>query len=646
VKNDTAANAYWSVSYDSGMTFTNGTLTLTGTEWQVGPGLQIEQPATPAFVQQSNGAGEPTVVSLNSNPTIGNFLAFVALTGTTPPPASFEDFPLITSGIADGYYSGIYGDFATSTISPTLVAGGAVESFRCLYEYTNVASVVGQDPTIGVSGTITPLSGSFSLSETLPCVGLSMVLTSTTGTDGNEYYSTPPNAVIRDYFTTLPFVNQGFSTVELPFPKGAGQVNLNYTGSGGIILVYVNAPTLLMISGGLINYPEIYALPTTIENQGSIIGVARTFNAGAGLGYTTDGNIATLNNQGVLSIGGDTGSILLGPSLSMTGQTLNVQGIGTIDALIGTVSTSIATLNAGANISFSGTSPELTISSSGGSVSGTIGIEYAGTLYPTLAAGSNVTLTGSGATLTVSSSGGGGGTIGIEYAGTLYPTLAAGSNVTLTGSGATLSVSSSGGGGGGSTYPQIVQSARIVGGGTLALPNPPTIGNYLAVFVNQQSALANFDGIPLLQTVGSGTTQSFLFGQVATSTTPISEAIVGNGYICEVSGASSVSSNLVSIQQVTSGGTSNTWGFNFNVNANSVIFVMNAPFNGPVNDDAVFVAPLYAKWLTSGVLVGSQCYGFFVWEIECPTTQINQQFSFRTVAGQPSGTVAVLSLTT
>jgi hypothetical protein len=214
--------------------------------------------------------------------------------------------------------------------------------------------------------------------------------------------------VIRDYFTTLPFVNQGFSTVELPFPNGAGQVNLNYTGSAGIILVYVNAPTLLMISGGLINYPEIYALPTTIENQGSIIGVARTFNAGAGLGYTTDGNIATLNNQGVLSIGGDTGSILLGPSLSMTGQTLNVEGIGTIDALIGTVSTSIATLNAGANISFSGTSPELTISSSGGSVSGTIGIEYAGTLYPTIAAGANTTLTPGGSTLTVSASGGGG----------------------------------------------------------------------------------------------------------------------------------------------------------------------------------------------------------------------------------------------
>jgi hypothetical protein len=251
-------------------------------------------------------------------------------------------------------------------------------------------------------------------------------------------------------------------------------------------------------------------------------------------------------------------------------------------------------------------------------------------------AGANVSITGTSGglgTLAVLST----AASGFYYGGTLFTALAAGSNITLTPSGTTL-VASGAAGGGGVTYPQIVQSASIESGGTLVLPNPVTVGNYLAVFVNQDTALANFDGVPLLQTAGSATGQTFLFGQVATSTTSPSLAIAGNGYIAEISGSSSHASSVVTM------GAKNgeTIPGNTSVSGGSILLFATAPLGGSY-DDTVMVAPPGATWLASGQLTSGQAYGFGVYSVPCPATNANFQVALRT--GQNIPYAAVLELT-
>jgi hypothetical protein len=147
------------------------------------------------------------------------------------------------------------------------------------------------------------------------------------------------------------------------------------------------------------------------------------------------------------------------------GQYINLSvsnEIVTISSSIGVevAGTLFSTLAAGPNITLGGTSPDLTISSS-------IGVEVAGTLFPTLHAGANITFGGATPDLTISSSGGSAsGTLGVEYAGTLYPTLAAGTNIALTpGTGtaaSNLTISSSGGGGLGTNYYSKATSVQSI----------------------------------------------------------------------------------------------------------------------------------------------------------------------------------------
>jgi hypothetical protein len=111
--------------------------------------------------------------------------------------------------------------------------------------------------------------------------------------------------------------------------------------------------------------------------SGSSIG---TGNVTLGTGLTLTGTAnPTLANSGVVSFGGDSGAIVLGQSLAMSGQTLNVQGIGTIQAIVGASTQGASTLNSGTNITFSGTSPNLTISATAGGGSSALVIENQGT---------------------------------------------------------------------------------------------------------------------------------------------------------------------------------------------------------------------------------------------------------------------------
>jgi len=227
-----------------------------------------------------------------------------------------------------------------------------------------------------------------------------------------------------------------------------------------------------------------------------------------------------------------------------------------------------------------------------------------------------------------------GGSSGVSSIGGVTGAISLGTGISISGS--TLNVT---GGSSGVTYPQIVQSASIEAGGTLALPEPVTVGNYLAVFLNQATALANFNGVPLLQTAGSSTQQALLFGQVATSTTGPSAAISGNGYIVEVSGSSSQSSSVVTM------GAKNgeTVSCTVSVAAGSILLFATAPYGGSY-DDTVMIAPAGVAWLSSGQLVGYQAYGFGVYSVPCPVTNPALQIALRSPS-QTHAYAAVLELT-
>ena len=215
--------------------------------------------------------------------------------------------------------------------------------------------------------------------------------------------------------------------------------------------------------------------PTNFFNNGTLVGVAGNVNApggqgtwvivngvasyyppnstayipGAGITITGTAPVLTIANAGVVDLvqGSITaaGVIDIGANLTLNaGGTLSGSAGGGVTAEVGTIFSSFNTLVAGGNISFSGTSPDLTLSSTGGAGGITEFVQGTITATGTATVGTGLTLTGTtNPTLTAGTAA---GTIGVEFGGTLYPTLAAGSGFTLTGSGATLTGSASGGG--------------------------------------------------------------------------------------------------------------------------------------------------------------------------------------------------------
>jgi len=144
---------------------------------------------------------------------------------------------------------------------------------------------------------------------------------------------------------------------------------------------------------------------------GTLIGTGAV-TMGQGLSFSGTTN-PTLLNEGVISFSGTTGTITLGPSLSMSGQTLDVTGIGTMQAVVGTVVQGVATLHAGANMSFSGTAPQLTLVAST-TASSNITVENQGTSIGTVGtinALGNVTAAVSGGIATLTSGAGGSGAL-------------------------------------------------------------------------------------------------------------------------------------------------------------------------------------------------------------------------------------------
>jgi len=241
-------------------------------------------------------------------------------------------------------------------------------------------------------------------------------------------------------------------------------------------------------------------------------------------GYLTSTDWNTFN--GKYSTGGALGTPSSGTATNLTGLPLTTGVTGTLPIANGGTGTTTPALVAGSNVTITGTWPNQTIASTGGS-SGVTSFSAGSTgLTPSTASTGVVTLAG---TLAVAN----GGT------GTTTPSLVAGTNVSITGTWPNQTINSSGGGGGGMVYPGAGignstgtawgTSYSTTGTGTVvALATSPTF--VTPVLGTPTSGVAtNLTGLPLTTGVtgtlpvlngGTGVTTSTGTGSVVLSTSP------------------------------------------------------------------------------------------------------------------------------
>jgi hypothetical protein len=240
-------------------------------------------------------------------------------------------------------------------------------------------------------------------------------------------------------------------------------------------------------------------------------------------GYLTSTDWNTFN--GKYSTGGALGTPSSGTATNLTGLPLTTGVTGTLPIANGGTGTTTPALVAGSNVTITGTWPNQTIASTGGS-SGVTSFSAGSTgLTPSTASTGVVTLAG---TLAVAN----GGT------GTTTPSLVAGTNVSITGTWPNQTINSSGGGGsmvypgagiGNSTGTAWGTSYSTTGTGTVvALATSPTF--VTPVLGTPTSGVAtNLTGLPLTTGVtgtlpvlngGTGVTTSTGTGSVVLSTSP------------------------------------------------------------------------------------------------------------------------------
>jgi hypothetical protein len=240
-------------------------------------------------------------------------------------------------------------------------------------------------------------------------------------------------------------------------------------------------------------------------------------------GYLTSTDWNTFN--GKYSTGGALGTPSSGTATNLTGLPLTTGVTGVLPVANGGNGTATPALVAGTNVTISGTWPNQTINSSGGS-SGVSSFSAGSTgLTPATASTGAVTLAG---TLAVAN----GGT------GTTTPSLVAGTNVSITGTWPNQTINSSGGGGSmvypGAGIPLSTGAAwgtsySTTGTGTVvALATSPTFVTPI-LGTPTSATLTNATGLPLTTGVtgtlpvlngGTGVTTSTGTGSVVLSTSP------------------------------------------------------------------------------------------------------------------------------
>jgi len=246
-------------------------------------------------------------------------------------------------------------------------------------------------------------------------------------------------------------------------------------------------------------------------------------------GYLTSTDWNTFNGKqaagSYLVSGGALGTPSSGTATNLTGLPLTTGVTGTLPIANGGTGTTTPALVAGSNVTITGTWPNQTIASTGGS-SGVTSFSAGTTgLTPSTASTGVVTLAG---TLAVAN----GGT------GTTTPALVAGTNVSITGTWPNQTINSSGGGGGGMVYPGAGiplstgaawgTSYSTTGSGNVVLSTSPTLVTPL-LGTPTSGVATNLTGLPLTTGVtgtlpvlngGTGVTTSTGTGSVVLSTSP------------------------------------------------------------------------------------------------------------------------------
>lgn len=362
------------------------------------------------------------------------------------------------------------------------------------------------------------------------------------GSDGSATITAPDGAVqiaaygviLNEAASVLNFTgNIGVNSIgdEVFISVGAPIIQNGGTSIGSATTFNVTAPLTTSIAGNVATtgFEGISAQQGTAS-----LGAFIDLDIGAGLvGTIGTGSLAgtlSLANAGVISLSGTSGTITLGSNLSLSGQTLNAAPGGTLVAIEGTASISVGTLHAGANVSFSGASPNLTINGSS-TMSANITVENQGT--------------------------------SIGTAGTINAT----SPVTASVAGGVASFTSSGGSGGypAGTVPTVVQVAyNTAGGNGATFASAPTNGNLLVAI--------NFN--PTSNTAGTGwtlqteNTAGTDYGSILTKTAGVSEpaaqtpmsgvSTTGATVIWEISGQNATTPFVVGASQTQATGIATT----------------------------------------------------------------------------------------
>ena len=246
-------------------------------------------------------------------------------------------------------------------------------------------------------------------------------------------------------------------------------------------------------------------------------------------GYLTSTDWNTFNGKqaagSYLVSGGALGTPSSGTATNLTGLPLTTGVTGVLPVANGGNGTATPALVAGTNVTISGTWPNQTINSSGGSGGVTSFSAGSTGLTPSTASTGVVTLAG---TLAVAN----GGT------GTTTPSLVAGTNVSITGTWPNQTINSSGGGGGGMVYPGAGiplstgaawgTSYSTTGSGNVVLSTSPTLVTPL-LGTPTSGVATNLTGLPLTTGVtgtlpvlngGTGVTTSTGSGSVVLATSP------------------------------------------------------------------------------------------------------------------------------
>ena len=199
--------------------------------------------------------------------------------------------------------------------------------------------------------------------------------------------------------------------------------------------------------------------PTNFFNNGTLVGVAGNVNAPGGQGtwVIVNGVASYYPPNSTAYIPGS------GITITGTAPVLTIANAGVVDLVQGSI-TAAGVIDIGANLTLNAGG---TLSGSAGG-GGSLGVNYAGTIYPTVAAGAEISLSGAAGILTIASEG-----ITAEV-GTIFSsfnTLVAGSEITFSGTSPDLTISSAGGSGG---ITEFVQ-------GTITATGTATVGTGLTL---------------------------------------------------------------------------------------------------------------------------------------------------------------------